>query len=62
MLKDLDLISAVLVLLFASPLFIIVLSSPIEDWLKARQDRKKAARAAAEAAADGVESPIAKPA
>jgi len=47
MFENIDLVGAIVLLLFISPLFIIVLSGPIDDWLSARK----------RAATDGASSP-----
>jgi len=56
MFENIDLVGAVVLLLFISPLFIIVLSGPIEDWLSARK------KAAAESAGAPVAPPAGHPA
>ena len=53
MMEDGNLIRFIIALLFSLPLFLVVLSGPIVDWLSAREKRKKAAAAAKAAAADG---------
>jgi len=49
MFKNIDLIGVIVLVLFFAPLFLVALSAPIDDWLDAREKRKKAAAAAAEA-------------
>jgi len=51
MFKNIDLIGVIVLVLFFAPLFLVALSDPIDDWLDAREKRKKAAAAKAESAA-----------
>lgn len=57
MFKNLDLIGYIVVTLFFAPLFLVALSGPIAEWLNAREDRKEAAKAAADGAASAAQSP-----
>jgi len=50
----------IMLALLSAAVLLTILSGPIVDWLSAREDRKKAAQAAAEA--EGVESAAPKPA
>jgi len=43
MIEDSNLIRFIIALLFSLPLFLVILSGPIVDWLSAREKRKKAA-------------------
>jgi len=43
MIEDGNLLRFIIALLFSLPLFLVILSGPIVDWLSAREKRKKAA-------------------
>jgi len=64
MFQNLDLIGVIVILLVVVPVLLVIFMVPIGDWLSEREKRKKSAAAAegAQPAADGVESPVAKPA
>ena len=45
MMEDGNLIRFIIAVLFSLPLFLVILSGPIVDWLSAREKRKKTAAA-----------------
>ena len=57
MIEDGTLIRFIIALLFSLPLFLVILSGPIVDWLSAREKRKKAAAASSAGATASSSTP-----
>ena len=57
MIEDGNLLRCIIALLFSLPLFLVILSGPIVDWLSAREKRKKAAAASSVGASASSSTP-----